>query len=244
MINVNYQKRKNLELFKSLEDSESLFLSKAQNYIPIYKKFFSLNETNYNGINLNNKWFLSSVKGQIDNDCHLYDCRIKNNLNDKVKDVEMFFKLAPLMDPYKYLIGKYNANDEKLYTLPQFTSTTDECVEKILDSNNSAYVDGLFFFLTSNLIHTHNFFHGVDYYGSFLAIKNDFKMNIYDDIDYLNESTYFNKNKNILFKVDDYEYLFQEENNKLAPITIQHNTSAKSCISFNSIHDEMFDDIF
>ena len=35
MINVNYQKRKNLELFKCLEKPESLFLSNAQNYIPI-----------------------------------------------------------------------------------------------------------------------------------------------------------------------------------------------------------------
>jgi hypothetical protein len=110
--------------------------------------------------------------------------------------------------------------------LPDINSTSKDTNEKFIDPNNSAYVDGLFFFLTSNLIHTHNFFHGVDYYGSFLAIKNDFKMNIYDDIDYLNESNYFNKNKNILFKVDDYEYLFQEENNKLAPITIQHNTTA------------------
>ena len=37
---VNYHKRKNTELFKSLEDSTSLFLSEAQNYIPIYTKFF------------------------------------------------------------------------------------------------------------------------------------------------------------------------------------------------------------
>ena len=38
MINVNYQKRKNHELFKSLENPKTLFLSKAQNYNPIYTK--------------------------------------------------------------------------------------------------------------------------------------------------------------------------------------------------------------
>ena len=59
---VNYQKRKNVELFKSLEDSTSMFLSKAQNYVTIYSRFFSLNDINYNGINLNNKWYISSVK--------------------------------------------------------------------------------------------------------------------------------------------------------------------------------------
>ena len=50
MINVNYQKRKNIELLKSLEETNSLFLSESQNYIPIYTRFFSLNDTNYNGI--------------------------------------------------------------------------------------------------------------------------------------------------------------------------------------------------
>jgi len=66
MIEINYQKRKNTELFKTLEDSNLLFLSKTQNYIPIYKRFFSLNETNYNNINLNNKFYLSSVKNNLD----------------------------------------------------------------------------------------------------------------------------------------------------------------------------------
>ena len=52
---------KNLELFKCLEKSETLFLSNAQNYIPIYNKFFTLNDSNYNSINLNNKWYISNV---------------------------------------------------------------------------------------------------------------------------------------------------------------------------------------
>ena len=68
MINVNYQKRKNHELFKSLENPKTLFLSKAQNYNPIYTKFFSLNETNYNNVNFNHKWYLTTVKEDNDTD--------------------------------------------------------------------------------------------------------------------------------------------------------------------------------
>ena len=66
MIKVNYQKRKNTELFKSLEDPDSLFLSKPQNYIPVYNKFFELNESNYNNINLNHKWYISSINKDND----------------------------------------------------------------------------------------------------------------------------------------------------------------------------------
>ena len=53
MIDINYQKRKNAELFKSLEKPDTHFLSKTQNFIPIYTRFFTLNDTNYNNVNLN-----------------------------------------------------------------------------------------------------------------------------------------------------------------------------------------------
>jgi hypothetical protein len=244
MIKLNYQKRKNSELFKSLENPESLFLSNTQNYIPIYNKIFSLNETNFNNINLNNKWYISSLVEKNPDNENIFTCRIKNINNNKVKEKDVFFKLAPLLDPYKFLIGKYNINDENLFNLPKIDSSVSNINSKILDMNNSAYVDGFFLFLTSNLINSHNFIHGVDYYGSFLAIKNNFLLNIFDDIDYLNNSDFFNKNKNILFKVDSYDHLFQEESTKLKSLFIDNKSSANSKISFKSIHSDIFEDIF
>jgi len=250
MINVNYQKRKNTELFKGLENPKSLFLSKTQNYIPIYKRFLGLNETNYNNVNLNHKWYISSVNDEDndeDNSCNkLYNCRIKNiNNNSKTKDKDIFFKMAPLLDPFKYLIGKYN-NDDNILNLPTINSDETYCNSKLLDLNNSAYVDGLFLFLSSNLIYENNFQHGVDYYGSFLAIKNNFVLDVYDDIDYLNNSDFFNKNKNVLFKVDDYDHLFQfkNEETKLKPLKIEHNLSLNSNMSIKSFDNEIFEDMF
>jgi hypothetical protein len=243
---MNYQKRKNQELFKSLEDSKSLFLSKTQNYIPIYNSFFSLNKTNYNSINLNHKWYLSSVKERIDEDFYLFDCRVKNIDNQKTKDKEIFFKMAPLLDPVKYLIGKYDVNDDMFLKLPDIESCESDTNSKLMDYNNSAYVDGLFVFLSSNLIYTNNFINGVDYYGSFLSIKNDFKLNIYDDLEYLVGSDYFNKNKNVLFSVENYDHIFKDDTigNKLKPIKICHDLSSKSNLSDKSFDDEMFEDIF
>ena len=248
MINMNYQKRKNQELFKSLGDSNSLFLSKVQNYIPIYSRFFALNSTNYNNINLNHKWYLSSVKERLSDDdtFNLFDCRIKNADSQKVKDKEIFFKLAPLLDPVKYFIGKYDVNDAKFLALPDIDSTEQNTYSKLMDSNNCAYVDGFFLFLSSNLIYTNNFINGVDYYGSFLAIKNDFKFNVYDDLEYLVESDYFMKNKNIVFAVENYDHIFKDENynEKLKPIKISHDLSSKSNLSAKSFDDNLFEDIF
>jgi len=189
MINVNYQKRKNAELFKGLEKPTTLFLSKTQNYIPIYKRFLELNDTNYNNVNLNHKWYISSINDEDKSEDSedkssnkLYNCRIKNINNNKVKDKDIFFKMAPLLDPFKYLIGKYN-NDDKIWNLPSINSDETYCNHRLLDLNNAAYIDGLFLFLSSNLIYENNFQHGVDYYGSFLAIKNNFTLNVCDDID-------------------------------------------------------------
>ncbi len=243
MLTINYQKRKNTELFKRFEEHTTLFLSKTQNYIPIYTRFFNLNDTNYNSINLNNKWFISNIdsEGKIENNDNLFMCRIKNVDTNKVKDREVFFKMAPLLDPYKYMIGKYDMTNPTLFNLPKLTSNVEDCNPKFIDVNNSAYVDGLFLFLSSQLRHTFKFIHGVDYYGSFLAIKNDFKINVFDDIDYLNNSEFFNKNKNILFKIDEYEHLFQHDQTKLKPLTIGNNVSLKSITSFNN---EIFENVF
>ena len=244
MVELNYQKRKNVELFKGLEDSKTLFLSKTQNYIPIYKRFFSLNETNWNSINLNHKWYISSIKEGDKENNNLFNCRIKNINTQKTKDKDVFFKLAPLLDPYKYLIGKYDINNKNLFNLPDINSDESNVNLKFLDPNNSAYVDGFFIYLTSSLNQTHNFLHGLDYYGSFLAIKNNYKLNVFDDLEYLINSDFFNKNKNVLFQINNYDHIFQDENKKKKPIKIEYNSSAKSNLSIKSFNEEMFENIF
>jgi hypothetical protein len=242
-MNINYQKRKNSELFKTLECYNFV---NTQNYVPIYNRFFSLNENNFNNVNLNHEWYLSNIKENITDNKNLYSCTIKSITTEKIKNKNVFFKLAPLIDPFKYLIGKYNVNDPKLYKLPFLTPELDDFNSRFLDTNNSSYVDSFFSFLNSKLIHQHNFIHGVDFYGSFLSIKNNFLLNVFDDIDYLNKSDYFNKNKNILFHVDEYNFLFDEEDDKpkLPPIKIDHANSVKSNISIKSIDDSMFENVF
>ena len=55
---LNYRKVKDTkELHSSLENSK-LELQATQNYVPIYKRFFNLNESNYNNIALNSKWLV------------------------------------------------------------------------------------------------------------------------------------------------------------------------------------------
>jgi hypothetical protein len=245
VLKINYEKRKNSDLFKSFQKEDHTFLSEVQNYIPIYKRFFLLNETNYNSVNLNHSWHLTNIKTVREDNKNLYNCSIQNIETNKTKKTQVFLKLAPLLDPFKYLIGKYNIDDPTLFSLPKLSSDIGSVHPKILDANNSAYIDGFFSFLSSSLIHKHNFINGVDYYGSFLGIKKDFKLNVVDDLEYLCKSDFFNKNKNIKFQIEDYSFLYEEEKpDAKPPIKIDHNLSAKSTLSLNSIDNNMFEDLF
>jgi len=249
MIKLDYQKRKNRELFSSFEKNETINLSNAQNYIPIYTKFFSLNERNFNAINLNNKWYINDLHENIEDNKNLFECSLKSiedasgKSQSKMKPV--FFKMAPLLDPFKFMVGKYNVNDENLFSLPSISPELNGAVNpKILGDNNSAYVDGFFSFLTSKLLHEYGFMHGVDYYGSFLAHKNNFTVDVMDDLEYLVKSEFFNKSKNILFQIEEYDHLVEDDKVRLKPIKIHGNNTRHSNISAKSINNEIFENIF
>lgn len=251
-ITVNYQKRKNFNLFNKFQSNPNISLSNVQNYLPIYDRFFSLNTTNFNSINLNHMWNISDIKDvkKKDKDVlfeheHIYTCKLKNLADDEdfAMTQKVFIKMAPLLDPFKYLVGKYNHTDEHLFDLPSIDKTK-KVHPKIEDANNSAYVDGFFSFLTSQVLHTHNFIHGLDYFGSFLAVKNNYKINVIDDIDYLIQSDFFNKQQNVLFTVEDYSHLITTlQEPGLKPLNISQK-SQKSNLSLKSIDDTIFDNIF
>lgn len=218
---IDYTKRKNKELFKQLETNAFIGLESAQNYIPVYKQYFDLNETNYNSINLNHKWHLSKIDASV-NTTKCFKCALNNSNSTKSKNV--FFKMAPLLDPYKYMSGKYETITN-LSILPSLTQN-DAVYPKLLDHNNSSYVDGFFYYLSNRLLEQ-DFIHGIEYYGSFLGIKNNFTFNIIDDIEYLVTSDFFNKNKGVLFHTQDYSEILQDDNESVrkrqCPIVISED---------------------
>ena len=257
-ITINYQKRKNVNLFNKFQSIPSISLSNVQNYMPIYSNFFSLNPGNFNGINLNHMWSIADIKelkekekdkcDSFDSE-HIYMCKLKNLSGDDEFSInqKIFIKMAPLLDPFKYIVGKYNHEDTELFNLPTIDKTS-KVHPKLNDSNNSSYIDGFFSYLTSQVLHKHNFVNALDYYGSFVAVKDNYKINVIDDLDYLIQSDFFNKQKNILFKIDDYSHLLlnDETTGPLAKplLNINSSLSLKSNISAKSFDDNMFEDIF
>jgi hypothetical protein len=214
---INYKKNNNKQLFENFNNSDFLHIENSQNYFPLYNNFFNLNSTNYNAINLNNKYKLELILEKINYNKFL--ATITDICNNKFNK-EVFVKYSPLIDPVKYMIGKYE-NNYNILELPKFIDNTNldanseysATYKKILDPNNSAYIDGFFSFLSSCLLNNYNFYNGLDYYGAFLGIKNKFKYNVTEDLEYLNESDYFHKHKNSLFIFDENEKIFNLFNN-------------------------------
>ena len=194
-----YKKNDNKKLFTSFSDNQLLNLEEAQNYLPIYKKYFSLNEINFNLINLNQNYRLNELLEK--KTFNKYDCLINSDTDtDKLNKKEVFFKMSPLIDPIQYAIGKLSIDKEELSKLPNINTDVNN---RINNENHSAYTDGFFSFLSSKLLHDFNFIHGLDFYGSFLGIKQDYKFNVTEDLEYLVESEHFHDNKDVLFKLDN-----------------------------------------
>lgn len=181
---IFYKKAKkiNLEMLESITE--------IQHYNPIYSRFFEMNETNYNRIALNHKYHIYDLKTVVDDD-------------DTKVEKEIFVKFSPLLDPLNYLRGKYDLESPVFKTLPKLDSTIESCLPKVLDVNNSSYVDGFFSYLTSMLKDTDKWVHGVEYYGSALAIQQGFKYDIVDDLDFLTKCSFFTNNLNKWFTVDE-----------------------------------------
>lgn len=189
MFSLDYTKNKSRMLFKQIE--ENVEASSIQNYIPVYNKYFSLNEDNYNSINLNQHFNICEIVSKHSD--NIYTIKTTDGTTHK-----SFFKYSPLVDPSKYLIGKYK--DTEIFTLPTF-GENNKAHERLSDNNNSAYVDGFFYFLSSKLLHDVGFPHGIDFYGSFLFIKENFKVDISEEIEYLCKSDFFFENNNKLWSL-------------------------------------------
>ena len=195
-----YRKNKNEELFRRLENS-TLGLEKLQNYVPLYEKFFSLNTSNFNSINLNQKYYLHSINEEVDT--HSLEVNVADNSNNMLKR-SVFCKFSPLLDPLKYLTGKYDLSGNSIIALPQFN--TSNAFPKLLDKNNTSYVDAFFTYLSSQLLHNYDFLNSIDYYGAFICQQKKFIYNIADDIDYLNENDFFHENKNRYYMIENDEH--------------------------------------
>lgn len=172
-------------------------ISKIQLYNPINKLFFEMKDSMADRLGLNHPYHM------VDLD-HVFDIS-----NQNVLEKPVFIKYAPLLDPVRYMIGKYESNRHLTNELPSIRSTDSTCIPKIASYNNASYIDCFFSYLTSSLLHHHGFLHGLDFYGTYLGIQKQFRFCASDDIDYLRNSDYFNENVGKHFYIETADHTIE-----------------------------------
>ena len=105
----------------------------------------------------------------------------------------MHVKFSPLLDPIRYVTGKYDLHNPEIrniatqeYPKPAFA--------KLGSPHNAAYVDSLFCYLSSQLVRKHGFVNGIKCYGIASGVQAKYKMNIGNDLDFIEDSPYFRAN--------------------------------------------------
>ena len=156
--------------------------------------------------------------------------------NHENSEKPYFVKFCPLVDPIKYITNSYTeqkviSNSETLdlekyiynkeYKLPLHNDNTFEdnmkkLKHKINYPMNCAYIDTMFMYL-SNLLHTKfDFQHGLRVYDSFTSIKHDYRIDIGDSLECIdqNKGMYRNvKQEFVEFEDRSYHEMYIETNN-------------------------------
>jgi|UniRef100_A0A6C0ISQ8 hypothetical protein len=192
-ISRNLQDLNTSNFHKGDKEYPQHLMENIQEFIPIYGRF--LKDANLNvhsTMSLNHRY-------HVINGNQLYDTKGK-----QIIEQQFFVKYSPLLDPLRYLIGKYDSYGEQTRVLPSMDKK--HVISKLDDMNNCAYTDGFFYYLSSRVQEQYYFPHGIDYYGSYLAIQKYYKINVEEDMEYLSGSQFFNENLNRRFVLTNSEY--------------------------------------
>jgi len=176
-------------------DYNPFSVSQIQPYIPIYSSFLDISPEDEKEIALNNTFEFSTLSTVIRKEEGGYP---KSPLHSTLQK-NVFIKFSPILDPIKYMMGKY---DKSQIVLPSLTYPSHP---KMDNPHNASYVDGFFCFLSSQCMNAYNVPHCIEYYGSHLGFQRKFKM-VMDELDYLMNSPYFISNVNKQFFISgDYQ---------------------------------------
>ena len=203
-------------LLDSLNNTNGLNIKNAQYYSPILDiikkvkdEITTLPVFDINTVKLQGKRSIKEITDKVS----------YNTVNGIVADSQtgkqtnktsIFLKFCPILDISSYLSGKYDLSDENLMKIPHPCTNyskkdnvdTNDTLLKTLQYNNSAYVDCFFTYLNSILRDYYGFVHGIEFYNSFLAHKENFVSVVTEDIDYLNTFDHFKNNADILYTLN------------------------------------------
>jgi hypothetical protein len=248
MFDFGYYKQDNTNLFKQMENIDLINIYNTQNYIPLYSKFFDINEKTFNTFNLKHKYFLTSLDKKISE--NTYSISITDHNTQHKTKTDTFIKYGGLYDPTNFLCGKFVDKNNNFsiysnfYDLPNISSLETKKTNNPNYYFNNIYIDSFFSYLSSQLLTYHKFPNAINFYGSFIGIKNNFIYNSYDDFSYIRDKTFFLHNKDKLYSfIESYPELLLSNDTRVNKKPINFNKTIDN-ISITSINNDIYEDMF
>ena len=217
--NIKVSERETENIETSLRDN--LKINHFQTYFPILTNFFKF--LNYPEANkkftLFSKWQIEDLQTpcEIENKDtyikHIYMANVKNNYTKKLSKREVFVKINPILEPLAFIQNEYNIEHEnKLSNIHSFLTN-----KKINDSNNTAYIDSFASFVLSRLTENNSAPTFPLFYGTFSGVADNFKFDITEDFDHIEDEDWFQKGiDDGLFEID-----VMENDDKISSACVQ-----------------------
>jgi len=201
------KKKKFQQLENDLKQGQQI--THLQNYFPIYNQFFVIREDTYHSIHFKTTWCLEKIGTLIPplfTNCHadspfvhnVYPCQLRHILLPEVVETRnVFFKYIPLINPLSYILGEipslpplpsptFTAESQKAEANTEAQPETKQKTPSVFSLQSiyhNAYIDVLFIYLSSRLLNDHSFLHGLDFYATFLGEKENYPVNITNDLE-------------------------------------------------------------
>lgn len=177
----------------SISAKDKLGIDRLQPYLPIYERFFNLDDPSRLTTTIRSKFLIADIESTPQNTEQAPNTVCNNLFADQKEDQahaseppqisqKVFYKVCPLVDPLDYLLGE-NSTINSALSLPTTPNSSLSKPPAICDSpHNRAYTDAFFVYLSSRLLNNYNFIQGIQYYGAFTGVKENFRFDFSDDI--------------------------------------------------------------
>lgn len=193
---------KKTEIEKNIQEflEEGPFkIREIQTYYPImdHYYFFSLKNLDYNKLEFRNRYKINKI---IQNNKGVsYDFRTDKIYQGLIYDFfkrkqfkrDIFFKINSILNPISYIMDKYSI--EKNTILPFYKKYHMKRINKVLNKNNSAYIDSFCTFICGKMVDNNLCPNFPKYFGSYCGVMNSYWFDMSDEYEIYSEKDWFQK---------------------------------------------------
>jgi hypothetical protein len=173
-----------------------------QTFFPTLSKLFRLNKFNAEDVWFDTKWRIHALdcSGTSGNCQLLLEKNVIDCSSQEFKSVPAYLKVSHLLDPTRWIQGKYSLPKES--GLPWHSKTWTNAWHKLQDPWNQAYVETLASYAVGRLCEEDVSPHFNLFYGAFCARADAYRYNMNDEFaSFRNHRWFWKAKKNNLYKM-------------------------------------------